>query len=312
VVVSAANRNEATGAAAPQPGVRFYLGVDGGGTGCRTRLTDLEGHVLGHGSAGPANLVLGLDLVNEAIMQATRQALEQAALDEAVLAQTRAGLGIAAANVRAHRQALEAASLPFLSFAVCSDAQAACLGAHGGEDGGVLILGTGSQGIVLKHGAFSTVGGWGFVLSDFGSGAILGRAAVRRAFLANEGIEPASPLTQRIMERFQADAQTTFEWASRAHPRDWAAFARLVFEQAGLGDPVALELVHASAADADRMLDRMVQLGATRISLMGGIASPTRPYMAKRFEPVIVEPKGDAMDGALWLARREQPTSRIS
>jgi hypothetical protein len=34
--------------------------------------------------------------------------------------------------------------------------------------------------------------------------------------------------------------------------------------------------------------------------------------MAKRFEPVIVEPKGDAMDGALLLARREQPTSRIS
>jgi glucosamine kinase len=31
---------------------RFVIGVDGGGTGCRARIADGEGRVLGTGSAG--------------------------------------------------------------------------------------------------------------------------------------------------------------------------------------------------------------------------------------------------------------------
>jgi glucosamine kinase len=284
---------------------RFYLGVDGGGTGCRARLTDLEGRVMGQGTAGPANLGLGIQPAIESLLQATLQALAQADLNERSLAHTRAGLGMAAANVPTHRSALEQAGLPFHSFVACSDAQAACLGAHGGADGGVLILGTGSQGVVLKDGVFETVGGWGFAISDFGSGAILGRTAVRRAFLANEGVEPASPLTRDILARFDADPKAMFEWSSRATPRDWGTFARVVFEHAHSGDAVAVDLVRASAAAVDRTLDRMLQLGATRIALMGGVAAPTRPYIAKRFDAVLVEPRGDAMDGALLLARSD-------
>ena len=37
----------------------LYLGVDGGGTGCRCRLETAAGEVLGSGIAGPASLRLG-------------------------------------------------------------------------------------------------------------------------------------------------------------------------------------------------------------------------------------------------------------
>ena len=46
--------------AASQPGPLF-VGVDGGGTGCRARIEDAEGRLLGTGIAGPAALRIGID-----------------------------------------------------------------------------------------------------------------------------------------------------------------------------------------------------------------------------------------------------------
>lgn len=290
--------------------LKYHLGVDGGGTGCRARLADVHGRTLGEGSAGPGNLALGIDLAVDALLTAARQAIAQAGLREDALGFTRAGLGMAAANVPAHREALARASLPFLSSVICSDAEAACLGAHAGEDGGVLILGTGSQGVVRARGEFKTLGGWGFAISDDGSGAMLGRAAVRRAFQAHEGIAPASPLTREIMGRFDSQPVKLLEWAAKARPTDWAVFARTVFEHVDHGDDVALALLQANARAVDGMLERMLQIGARRIALMGGIARPTRPYLAKHLDAVLVEPQGDALAGALLLARGQAPGGR--
>jgi glucosamine kinase len=279
----------------------YRLGIDGGGTGCRARLTDTEGRTLGEGAAGPANLTLGIDPALRSIMDATHKALSAAGVGEEALSRTDAGLGLAAANVPQHRQAFERVVLPFRSACLRSDAETACLGAHGGRDGAILILGTGSQGVLHQRGRFHTVGGWGFALSDSGSGAILGRAAIRRAFAAHEGIEPASPFTTAVMERFGNDLSAMLDWASEAKPRDWAEYARLTFDHAVQGDEIAGQLALANASAVERMLDRLIALGAPRIALMGGIARPTIRYLSPRYLPTLVEPCGDAMDGALLL-----------
>ena len=39
----------------------LFLGVDGGGTRCRARLTEVDGRMLGEGIAGSANIRLGLN-----------------------------------------------------------------------------------------------------------------------------------------------------------------------------------------------------------------------------------------------------------
>ncbi|TIT28386.1 MAG: N-acetylglucosamine kinase, partial [Mesorhizobium sp.] len=39
----------------------FFLGVDGGGTGCRARIEDEAGTVLGQGLSGPATTRLGIE-----------------------------------------------------------------------------------------------------------------------------------------------------------------------------------------------------------------------------------------------------------
>jgi glucosamine kinase len=283
----------------------YLLGIDGGGTACRARLTDASGRVLGEGSAGPANLLtIGLDAAVQAVMDAARSAYCAASLGDEAMSATHAAFGIAGAGVMKHPQSLAHLRLPFRSVTIRSDAEIACLGAHGERDGGILILGTGSQGLMAVDDCISTVGGWGFTISDHGSGAQLGRAAVRRSLLAHDGLAAPSPFTAAIMARFNNDPKDLFEWAANALPRDWAGLAPAVFEHAGRGDAVALELVREGVADVVRLLERLIELGAAKISIMGGLARPYRPYLPERFLSFLMEPRGDALDGALLLARR--------
>ncbi|WP_081466296.1 BadF/BadG/BcrA/BcrD ATPase family protein [Ramlibacter tataouinensis] len=290
--------------------LEYRLGVDGGGTGCRVRLTDRSGNVLGEGYAGPANLALGLDSTLHSVLNAVTQALGAANLPSSALARTCAGLGLAAGNVAKLRQAFAQLSLPFGAAVIRSDAEVACLGAHNGQAGAILILGTGSQGVLHEGGRFITVGGWGFALSDAGSGAILGRETVRRAFSALEGIEPSSGLTETVINRFAHDRSAMLEWATSAQPKNWAEFAPLVFERAKQLDPVALELVRDSARSAEKMLERLKALGAQCVCLMGGLAEPIKPYLSAPYSTLLVPAQGDALHGALLLAATHKDAVR--
>jgi len=283
----------------------LFLGVDGGGSGCRARLTDAAGRILGEGAGGAANLTLGVETAAASVRTAADAAFLSAGLPLSLQSDLRAGLGLAGANVPMLAVQARRAVWPFAAVTVASDAVAACLGAHGGGDGAILILGTGSQGLALVGGREITVGGWGFHLSDGGSGAALGRAALRAALLAFEDLAPRSALTAALMARFYDDPAAAALWAASAGPGDYAAFAPQVAAEAEARDPVATALMQASAAEAAALLDRLVELGAERIALMGGFAAPQRRWLPDRLGPVLVEPRGDALDGALALARTE-------
>ena len=58
--------------AAAQSGPLF-AGVDGGGTGCRARIQDAEGRLLGTGIAGPAALRVGIDRSLAEVVKACAQ-----------------------------------------------------------------------------------------------------------------------------------------------------------------------------------------------------------------------------------------------
>jgi len=76
---------------ASQPGPLF-VGVDGGGTGCRARIEDAEGRVLGTGIAGPAALRLGIDRAVAEVEKASRAALDDAGLDSGALSAAHAAV----------------------------------------------------------------------------------------------------------------------------------------------------------------------------------------------------------------------------
>ena len=130
---------------------------------------------------------------------------------------------------------------------------------------------------------------------------------MRAAVASVDDLAPRSPLTGALMDALGGDPARAVEWAASARPRDYAAFVPLILDHATKGDPVAGALLAAAVAEAAAMLDRLLALGAGRIALMGGLADIYRPRLPERLKPVIVGPRGDALDGALALARAGAP-----
>ncbi len=287
-----------------RPGEPLLLGVDGGGTQVRVRLYDAAERVLGHGCAGSANIRLGLDSAFQAILDATGQALLQAGLNSAALGRVRAGMGLAGVICEADRAAVAAYPHPFAELVVSSDACTGCLGAHAGAPGGVLILGTGSCGLFYDGHRFHSVGGWGFPISDGGSGARLGLAALQQVLLAQEGMTPATPLVARLLTQFDHAPAKLSDWLGQARPRDYAALAPLVFECAARGDSLAARLIGEQAQEAWLLISRLRALGAESVALLGGMSQALAPWLPGEASGWLCAPQGDAIDGALLLLRR--------
>ncbi|MFK0570414.1 BadF/BadG/BcrA/BcrD ATPase family protein [Endozoicomonas sp.] len=290
----------------------LLLGVDGGGTSCRARITDLDGNILGEGFAGSANPRTGLDLACNAIMQATREAMSKAGLEESDLGRIYAGLGLAGVNQQKERELVLGWGLPFASIFLETDAYAACMGAFNGNDGAILILGTGSCGASLINGEMKTLGGWGFPISDHGSGASLGLAAIRYSLLAHEGMKPETPLSRDIMATFDNMPENAVAWQDSALPRDYGSFGPLVVEHLSKGDPLAEQLIQESADDAAMMIRVLHQRGANQCALVGGLSEFVMPWLPEDVATIATLPKGDAMHGALLMAAKLLCRKRVA
>lgn len=289
--------------AAPEAGaIAFYLGIDAGGSNCRARLADAAGHVLGYGGCGPANTGLGMEALVETLLQAAREAFETAGIAAAELARTSAGIGIAGLSRSGARAHLEAAPWPFARAAFATDAVIANLGAHGGAEGATLILGTGSVAQMAVAGRNWTIGGYGFPISDEGSGAALGLSAMRHALRALDGRTVRTELSSAITERFDHDPVRAIAWMDGATPRDYAELAPLVMDHAEAGDTIARSIVEDAATHIERFIETIFAAGAPRCALAGGLAPRMLPWLRARTLAVLSQAEGDALDGALHLA----------
>lgn len=283
----------------------LYLGIDGGGTRCRARLADATGRTLGEAVGGAANIRLGLDVAWAAIMEAVEAALVQAGLGREVLSRTHIGLGLAGITNAADQQRVaDGAPVAFAGILSDTDAYTACLGAHAGADGAILISGTGSAAQIILNGVGRGIGGWGFEVSDLGSGASMGREAVKAALLGHDGMGPQTDLTRAVMTMLGGDPPSVVAWVGPARPGDYGTLAPLVLDHARQGDLVAERLVREQADYLVMHIRRLLELGAPAICLMGGLGPVLLDWMPPWVRAVLTEPKGDAMSGGVLLAMR--------
>lgn len=283
--------------------VSLFLGIDGGGTKCRARLRDANGTLMGEGTGGPSNIRLDPDLVWHSILTACREALGQAGLQEDDLQRVHAGMGAAGAGQTSAIERLLSRPHPFASFAIDTDAHTAWLGAFGGNDGAILIVGTGSCGYGVVGGQRHYVGGWGYEVSDEGSGAAIGREALRRTIWAYDGRSPTTPLAQTLLAEFDNDPEVLIDWVGKARPSDYARFAPLVLDRASKRDPLGMQLVSDAANGIAQIANRLLDLGAPALCLFGGMAEPLRPWLPPPLQQAIAQPAADALDGAILLVQ---------
>jgi len=289
---------------AASPSGPLFAGIDGGGTGCRARIEDKARCLLGTGIAGPATLRLGAERALAEVKKACCAALDEAGLNTSALGLIHAAVGLAGIGRKGALERLMLQPHPFRSVVYVHDATIACIGAHGAKDGGIVIIGTGSVGFAVVGGREIRVGGYGFPISDEGSGADLGLHAIRMALRAYDERGVGSGLTREVMARFHNDPFEAVAWMDHATATDYATFAPLVMRNADAGDPVARRIVRDAAEQIDELVRRLSESGATRVALLGGLASSMQPWLAPDVERRLVPVEGDAVDGALHIARR--------
>jgi glucosamine kinase len=280
-----------------------YLGVDGGGTRCRARIEDENGRLLGEASSGPATTRIGIEKAWRAILEATEAAAAQARLSREDFARMHGAIGLAGLGRRGAEAALSEIVHPFASIVFISDGMAACLGAHSGADGAIVVAGTGSVGVGLIGGREIRIAGYGFPVSDEGSGADMGLQVVRLALRAADRRAELTPLLSEVLGAFDSDPYQAVAWSEEARATDYAAFAPIVLRHANQGDPVGRRIVERTADAIGDLLDMFLARGIERLSLVGGLSEAITPWLTPDLRGRLKRPDADAASGALLVAR---------
>jgi glucosamine kinase len=283
--------------------IAYWVGVDGGGTHTRARIRNQKGELLGEGRAPGSNLELGIDLAQRHVLGAVQGAMTAARLPDSALARMSAGLALASAELESCYRDFLAQPLPFAETRLTSDAFGACLGAFGGDEGAILIAGTGSVGLIFQGGRIRTCSGRGFPISDLGSGAWLGLRAIQQSLLCHDGILAPSLLAVRLLDHFGRDQAALVRWAAQAIPADYGRFAPWVFEAAKDEDPLAQALLAETRDQLETLIGGMLAQGANQVALLGGIGERLRPRLGHL---PLVTPQADALEGAILFAKRKE------
>jgi glucosamine kinase len=110
-----------------------------------------------------------------------------------------------------------------------------------------------------------------------------------------------------VIEKLGSDPVALVAWAEQATATDYASLAPLALAYAEAGDPFAEGIVTEGARQADVLIRSLVEFGAPRISLLGGLAARMVRWLSPEVAHFLSPPEADAVAGALLLARRKGP-----
>ena len=281
-----------------------YLGIDGGGTKCKARLEDAQGNLLAEAIAGPANAAHNLTGSVKAVLEASEKAIAKANIKGLTLNQIHAGIGLAGINIPQVKQAFLKQFLPFASWHITTDLHIACLGAHLGQDGAIVIVGTGSSGVAIHNDQQFEIGGHGFVVGDKGSGAWLGKMAISHCLETLDGITPNNLLSKQVINLLDCDsAYDLVNLTLEAKPALFASIAPLIFQLAASQQEDALLLVNQAATYINKICHRLLSGNLERLSLIGGITQPLTPYLDSQLQAIIRPTQATPEQGAILYSK---------
>jgi len=270
---------------AAQAAFPFVVGVDGGGTGSRVFLMDLQGREL-HVAQGPPGLVDPSDPQGAAAAMAAtvREAVDRVDLRLPARALWAGLAGAGRSEAREGVEAVLGALGLALEVQVGMDVQAAHRDAFGADPGCVLVVGTGSMGWGRDPEGWEVrVGGWGSLLGEEGAGYWMGMEALRAVARAADGRESPTLLLPTILETLHLpDPHSLIPWVAWAGKGEVGALAPLVLEAASRGDPAARGILDRGLEALGRYLDVLARAWASwgssfPVALAGGMAAEGGP-----------------------------------
>ena len=258
--------------------VSIFLGIDGGGTKTSCLIGD-ENSVLGKGTSAGSNIIrVGERQARESLGAAIRQACSAANISPAKIERTCVGIaGGAGPEIAAVVRRLLS---EFVSgeIEVVGDMVIAMEAAFGGGPGVIVIAGTGSIAYGRNSsGQTARAGGWGFAISDEGSGHWIGRSAVAASMRACDeaGAESTSALLDSIMKSWGVSTREQLVVTANAAP-DFAALLPVVLAAADAGDATALDVLTRAGIELASLAKIVIRRlftngGAIPVAVSGGV-----------------------------------------
>lgn len=250
--------------------VKYYLGIDAGGTKTFCLVGDEEGHILGFGRGGAGNYeCYGVEPAAIENRKAVEGALAEAGLTLADI--SGAGMGIAGADLPEDYVMLEekvyTPLLGAIPRAFRNDSMGGLRGGTREAYGIVIACGTGCVCAgVNQQGQHGRVGGLGDEFGDQCSGSSIGIEGIRAVWRARDGIIPPTRLTHKFVER--AGCKDIDEFFYKCYRQqigyaDLQPMARLVFDAAFEGDAAASDILEWGG----RYLGKMVTAVARKLDM---------------------------------------------
>lgn len=298
--------------------VGIFLGIDGGGSKTSCEIGD-ETSLLGSGVSSGSNVVrVGEGKARAAFETAIREACAAAKVTPSKIERTCAGIagGARPETVEIIRRILE--DLVSGEIDVVGDMVIAMEAASGGGPGVVVIAGTGSIAYGRNAaGQTARAGGWGFAISDEGSGHWIGRAAVSAAMRAHDEGQSTTLLAGTMKAWGVSTREQMILAANASPPPDFAALFPAVVQAAEAGDRTASEILVRAGAELSRLAEIVVgrlfsDAESVPVAMSGGVFGNSaqvrqvfynnlrshRPGVA--LNATIIDP----VKGALELARK--------
>jgi len=234
--------------------IKYYVGIDGGGTNSRMLVTDENMNPLLRVVGGSTNLdsntkefVLG----NFDIMFAELAKNGLRKEDCISLCIGSAGLN-SESSCKRMEEMIREAGFSCRASAV-NDSLLVLAGAFSGKPGAVLVCGTGSIAYGMDaDGNTIRCGGWGHFIDDKGSAYWIGKEAVRRAFFSYDGRGEKTVLESVLKERYEVnvlpECLDRFYGPDALNKTEIAQLSLVVEEHAKQGDAVCLQIL-SDAAD---------------------------------------------------------------
>tara|TARA_B110000208_G_scaffold180560_1_gene230364 strand:+ start:1832 stop:2722 length:891 start_codon:yes stop_codon:yes gene_type:complete len=285
---------------------QYFLGIDGGGSKCKAVVVSDDNIILGTGISGPGNPLHGFEQATGSIIASALLAIEDSGLKGIALNDVIVGVGLAGLNLPVLFDQMSAWQHPFKQLFLATDLFIACLGAHQGGDGAVMITGTGSCGFSYVDGHQFIIGAHGFPHGDKGSGAWFGLQAAKHVLLSIDGILAPTIMTHRLLQVLNCkDDLALVEVIAGKSATFYAQLANLVFDAAEQGDEVANNIVDEGASYINHMAKTLLSRNVPRISMIGGLTPRLKPWLSEEVRSKLSEPLSPPEIGSVLFAREQ-------
>lgn len=255
----------------------MLIGIDGGGTKNDLLLFDKNGHVLRRmiAAGGSVSELGAQEVCRRLIAQLEELLTDMNGLNTPIDALFAGLSGGGSIKMRESITAALRDALPNArSVRSAGDTLTALYAGLGTLDGMAVIAGTGSSLFVRHNGQMSTVGGWGHLIDDAGSGFFLGREALNAAFRHLDGRGMETLLTELCTRQMQNDIRLCIPQLYREGKPAIAAFAPVVFEAAAAGDAAAQNILSWAADELALLIRtgaRLLDAAPYCVSLTGSL-----------------------------------------